>query len=158
MHDPAKSPFWPADNPAVKDQIDLLQAVISRLANNSSSRKTWCVSLFGALLGLAGVSHVASLAAFAIVPVVIFGFMDTMYLAQEKSYRDLTKRIVNAIRDGSYDRSHLFEVSAHLNPNHVFRAIASWSIWPVYPTLIFAYVAALYVGWGALIAAVPKTP
>ena len=85
--EPAQSPFWPADNAAVTAHIGLLQDIISRMANNSASCKTWCLALVGALLGLAGAVHSPAVVAFAVVAVVVFGFVDTMYLAQEKAYR-----------------------------------------------------------------------
>src|SRR3984893_2482675 len=100
--DPIASPLWPADNPAVTTHISLLQGIISRLANNSASCKTWCLTLVGALVSLAGATHVRGIITFALVPVVIFGFMDTMYLAQEKAYRDLYNSVVDSISSRSY--------------------------------------------------------
>src|SRR5713226_7192935 len=100
--DPIRSPLWPADNPAVIAHIGLLQGVINRLANNSASCKTWCLTLVGALVSLAGATHIPGIITFALVPVAIFGFLDSMYLAQERSYRDLYRGIITKIRNGSY--------------------------------------------------------
>src|SRR2546429_8666299 len=103
------SPFWPADNPAVMVHINLLQGIINRLANNSASCKTWCLTLVAALLSLAGATHAPTIVGFALLPVVIFGFMDTMYLAQEKAYRDLYSDTVGRVRDRSYARRDLYQ-------------------------------------------------
>ena len=127
--------------------MNLLQGIINRLANNSASCKTWCLTLVGALLSLAGATHVPGIVTFALIPVVIFGFMDTMYLAQEKSYRDLYARMVNAIRDGSYDRNTAYEARAPLAFGSFCAALASWSIFPVYLTLILAYIVVACAGW-----------
>jgi hypothetical protein len=143
----------PADNPAVTTHISLLQGIINRLANNASSCKTWCLALVGALLSLAGATHTPAIATFALLPVVIFGFVDTMYLAQEKAYRDLYDDVVAKVRDGSYELANAFDAKAKRTLNHVGWALASWSIWPIYGGLILAYIAAYYFGWIALLAA-----
>src|ERR1700730_5201974 len=72
--DPIASPLWPADNPAVTTHISMLQGIINRLANNSGSCKTWCLTVVSALLSLAGATHLPAIVTFALVPVVIFGF------------------------------------------------------------------------------------
>jgi hypothetical protein len=149
------SPLYPADNPAVTTHINLLQGIINRLAGNSSACKTWCLALVSALLSLAGATRNPAIAAFALVPVVIFGFVDTMYLAHEKAYRDLYGTIVKAVRDGSYDRSSAFDAAAVRNAGHVFWAIGSWSVWPIYGGLIVAYIVAAQRGWLDLLAAAP---
>src|SRR5438128_1647551 len=114
LENPGTSPLWPADNAAVTAHIGLMQAVITRLANNSASCKTWCLTLVGALVSLAGATHVPGIVMFALVPVAIFGFMDTMYLAQEKAYRDLYRRIVTKIRDRTYALADAYEAAAPL--------------------------------------------
>ncbi len=155
---PTKSPFWPADNAAVTAHIGLLQDIIKRMANNSASCKTWCLALVGALLGLAGAMHSPAVVAFAVVAVVIFGFVDTMYLALEKAYRDLYDSTVKAIRDGTYGRDNLFEAGVQCTLGDFTWALASWSIWPIYLTLILAYLVAQSTGLIAALTAVSKTP
>jgi ABC-type multidrug transport system permease subunit len=151
------SPLSPADNPAVTTHINLLQGIINRLANNSSSCKTWCLTMVGALLSLAGATHTPAIVTFALVPVVIFAFVDTMYLAQEKAYRDLYGMVVKAIRDGSYSRAQAFNATAERTLYHVGWALTSWAVWPIYGGLIAAYVVAEWRGWLALLAATAKT-
>src|SRR5262249_4064377 len=84
---PEKSDFYPADNPAPTVHINLLQGIINRLANNSSSCKTWCLTLTGALLSLAGATKVPALVVFVILPILILRYLDSRYLAQERAYR-----------------------------------------------------------------------
>src|SRR5215211_186411 len=146
-NDQTALPLWPADNPAVTTHINLLQGIINRLANNSASCKSWCLTLVGALVSLAGATHVPGIVTFALVPVVIFGFLDAMYLAQERAYRDLYNRILNTIRDGSYERANVYEAKAPLGLGSVFSALASWSIYPVYLGLIAMYFVAYFAGW-----------
>ncbi len=93
---------------------------------------------------------------FALVPVVIFGFIDTMYLAQEKAYRDLHAHTVKAIRDGSYALNSAYEASAPIGFRCVFSALGSWTIYPVYLGLILVYFFARFEGWLAVLAPAAK--
>jgi hypothetical protein len=145
------SPLWPADNPAVTTHINLVQGIINRLANNSSSCKTWCLALVGALLSLAGAIKSPAIGTFALVPVVIFGFVDTMYLAQEKAYRALYGRILVAVQNRAYPLSSAFDATAERTLSDIGWALGSWSIWPIYGGLILAYVVASCSGWIALL-------
>jgi hypothetical protein len=150
------SPLWPADNPAVMAHLNLLQGIISRLANNSTSCKTWCLTLIGALVSLAGATHVPGIITFALVPVVIFGFMDTMYLAQENAYRDLYSNVVGRIRHGSYGLNDVYETSAPLGFCRVCSAFASWSVFPIYLGLLMMYLITDCMGGLAALTAVAK--
>src|ERR1700676_1584858 len=136
---PISSPLWPADNPAVIAHVNLLQGIVSRLAANSASSKTWCLTLVAALVSLTGATHSPGIVTFSLVPIVIFGFMDMMYLAQEKAYRALHARIVKKIRDGSYALGDAYEAKAPTGWNHIGSSLVSWSIFPVYGGLILIY-------------------
>ncbi len=149
--DPGTSPFWPADNPAVSAHITLLQGIITRLANNSASCKTWCLTLVAALLGVAGTTHTPGIVTAALIPVAIFGFLDVMYLATEVAYRHLYGTVVAAIRAGDYTRDNVFEARARPDAGHVIWALSSWSIVPYYGLLV-SYAAAQWLGLSALLA------
>jgi hypothetical protein len=79
--------------------------------------------------------------------VVIFSFLDAMYLAQERAYRDLYSSVVNSVRNGSYERANAYEAKAPLDFGRVISAFASWSIYPVYLGLIVTYFVAQFTGW-----------
>jgi|SRR6185369_4400826 len=149
------SPLWPADNPAVTAHVALLQGIINRLANNSTSCKTWCLTLTGAFLSLAGAAKQPAIVTFAIVPIAVFGFVDLMYLANERAYRNLYKTIVEKIRNGSYVKADAFEARATWTCADALACIKSWSIWPVYGALIAAYIVVEATGWVNLLAATP---
>ena len=150
------SPVIAIDAPAVAAHINLLQGIINRLANNSSSCKTWCLTLVGALLSLAGATHVPAIVTFALIPVVIFGFLDGMYLAQERAYRVLYRRIVGLIRVGDYRRADAYEASAPIGLADLLSSLKSWSIFPIYGGLILAYIVAHFSGWLAVLAVTGK--
>jgi hypothetical protein len=140
------SPLDPAENPAVIAHLNMLQAVITRLAGNSAQCKTWCVAIVSALFGLAGATKSGRIAAAAIIPIAVFGFVDAAYLANEKAYRDLYNTIVGKIRDRSYGLADRFNLSAPADARHYIWALSSWSIWPVYLGLTIAYALVLLSG------------
>jgi hypothetical protein len=91
--------------------------------------------------------YTPGIVAFALLPIVIFGFMDTMYLARERAYRDLYARMTDAIRNRSYALQSVYEARAPLRFDRFCSALASWSIFPIYFGLILAYLAAHLLGW-----------
>lgn len=143
----SKSQLWPADNSAVTAHIAMLQAIIARLATASASCKTWCLALVGALLSFAAGTDSPRLAAFAIMPIVIFAFLDASYLSQERAYRDLFATVSTKIRDGTYALGDTFEARAPVKRWAVLKAYTSWSIWPVYLALLLGYGVAMQSGW-----------
>lgn len=144
-----------ADRSAVTAHVGYIQDAIKRMAGNSAASKGWCLTLVAALLSLAGGLHVKGIATTALVPVVVFGFLDAMYLGQEKAYRDLYDKIVKKIREGTYGAGDLFEMRAKYTPGHFLGALCSWSIFPVYLGLIAIYVVAEWTGWIDALSAKP---
>jgi hypothetical protein len=143
--DPKASDFYPADNPAAIAHINLIEGIINRLANNSASCKTWCLTLVSALLSFAGSAHNAAVMMVALIPIVALGFLDARYLTQEKGYRGLYTEIVGKLRDGSYKlASDAFKAEAPTAK--VSCALRSWSIWPMYLGLLALYAACM-VAW-----------
>jgi hypothetical protein len=140
------SPLAPAESPALIAHLNMLQAVITRLAGNSAQCKTWCVAIVSALFGLAGATKSGRIAVAAIIPILVFGFVDAAYLANEKAYRDLYNGMVTKIRGGTYGLADFGDLSAPADAGHYIWAFSSWSVWPVYLGLIVAYVLVLSSG------------
>ena len=67
----------------------MLQAAVAGLAGDRAQRKTWCVAIVSALFGLARAANSGRIAAAAIIPTGVFGFVDA-YLANGKPYRFAT--------------------------------------------------------------------
>jgi len=157
LPDLVNSPLWPADNPAVIAHLNMLQGIITRLANNSASCKTWCLTLVGALVSLAGATHQPGIVQFAAVPVIIFAFLDTRYLAQERAYRALFNSRVELVQQRTYTIGGAFSAEAATDFVDTVSAFFSWSVAPVYLALIAMYLIAVVSGWvNALAVVVPK--
>jgi hypothetical protein len=73
------------------DYLQLVQGVISRMANNSFVIKGWSVTLTAALLGFAAKDNDASFAWIAAGAVAVFGVLDARYLALERAFIQVYK-------------------------------------------------------------------
>jgi hypothetical protein len=68
--------------------LDMLQAVITRMAGNQFSLRTWSVALGSAIIGYAASKDGRlSAALLAILPAVVFWITDAYYLALERQFR-----------------------------------------------------------------------
>lgn len=68
--------------------MEMIQAVITRMANNSFMIRGWCVTLVSALLAL-GAKDAKNMVFIAYLPVLIFWWLDAFFLRQERLYRKL---------------------------------------------------------------------
>ena len=71
-------------------EIDLIQAVITRMAQNSFYMKGWCITLVAAIFSLSEkVGTVKDVAIPLAIMAAFFWMLDTNYLSLEKKYRGL---------------------------------------------------------------------
>jgi hypothetical protein len=69
--------------------LQMIQAVISRLAAQSTTVKGWSITLTGALLGYGATATTPILALIAAYVVLAFAALDGYYLSVERAYRGL---------------------------------------------------------------------
>jgi len=67
--------------------LEFIQGVITRMNNNSFQMKGWMVAIMTALLAVYASTQNNRFVLVAIVPTVIFWFLDTYYLWQERKFR-----------------------------------------------------------------------
>ena len=73
--------------------LELIQAVITRMAQNSFSYKGWAITIVSALFALAVAISSPFLLLIAILPILIFWGLDAYYLRQERLFRRLYDNI-----------------------------------------------------------------
>lgn len=145
---------WVGDHPGFLAHMNTLQSIVTRLAANCASCKTWCMGTVTALLGLAGATHAPGLLALALAPVIVFGVLDANYLAQERWFRSQFNAFAKKAQSDAYNSGDLFAINMQSRSETVAgfaRAFASWSIFPVYGGLILAYLVASKAGLLALL-------
>ena len=90
---------------AVHKELDLIQDVIKRMADNSFKVKAWMMSIFGFVVALAKAGFLDKLeggksvpmwyvAVFLMITVAVFWYLDAFFLHTEKLYREIYKWVV----------------------------------------------------------------
>jgi hypothetical protein len=120
-----------------------MQGVIGRMASNSASCKAWCIALVSAVLVLVGDKGKPEYVWIAVIPTLLFMTLDTYYLALEKAFRASYNRFVDRMHTGKLAVDDLYAISpSGKMTRHVWSAVRSFAIWPVYSTLLLmVYVA-----------------
>lgn len=75
--------------------LDQIQAIITRHNSNSFMIKGWTITLCSGLLALAGACKEPIIALIGLVPVLIFWYLDSCYLAQERCFISLYNSAIN---------------------------------------------------------------
>lgn len=125
------------NSPAVQTHLSTLQGTIGRMATNSASIKTSClVSVVAAMASLA-ISNKPSLILIAILPTILFLFLDIKYLALERGFRYSYNEFVDKLhKDGEVDLLDLYNVVPRRSRKDLLASLFSFSIWPFYGTLL----------------------
>lgn len=82
-----------------------MQGIIQRMAENSRSCKTWCITIVSAVLVLVLRVDKPDYILVALAPTVLFLFLDTYYLALERGFRKSYKAFVKKLHAASEDIS-----------------------------------------------------
>jgi len=130
-----------SDTLAVRDEavlahLKLLQSVIQRMAANSASCKTWCVTLVSAVLVLVMGKSMAMYAYIVIVPCVLFWFLDAYYLALEQRFIGAYNTFVQKLHGEGVLASDLYVITPEKTSLLAYvTAAKSPSILPFYGVL-----------------------
>jgi hypothetical protein len=127
------------DSSAVQIHLGIIQDVVSRMANNSASCKTWCITLVSAILVVIADKGEASYAWIALLPVILFCVLDAYYLGQERVFRAGYNNFVQRVHIGQATADDLFQIVPDKGTSMtraILKAISSFSIYPFYLTLI----------------------
>ena len=73
--------------------LEMIQTIISRMANNSFSLKSWTVTLVSGIFILASKETDKLYFLVAYIPIIVFWLLDAYYLLQERLYRELYNKV-----------------------------------------------------------------
>lgn len=97
----------------IHKELDLVQGVINRMANNSFLLKGWIVSLVVIVLALSNDSLASQnplwIGILLLVVILCFWYLDAFFLHREKCYRELYKDILK--KRANNDRSNLYNLN-----------------------------------------------
>ncbi len=106
------------DREDIRTHLQMMQSVITRMADNSRACKTWAVTLVAAILvvvarfggGNNDTAFGENAALLALVPTILFWLLDGYYLAQERGFRKSYDRFVSRHNAGQREDGALFKI------------------------------------------------
>jgi len=123
-------------SPSVQAHLGILQSVIQRMASNSTSCKTWCITIVSAILVIVADKGKPNFAFIALVPTLLFFALDVYYLALEKAFRASYADFVKKLHSGVAKAEDLYAVAPlGSNSKHQREALKSFPVWGFYATL-----------------------
>jgi hypothetical protein len=131
------------DSQAVQAHLTIMQSVIQRMASNSASCKTWCITLASAMLVLIADKGKPEYAWLALIPTILFFALDTYYLALERMFRSSYNDFIDKLHHGKIIASDLYVVMPSGSMIKIFGAsLLSFSILPFYLMLVIMVIVA----------------
>jgi hypothetical protein len=110
------------------------------MASNSTACKTWCVTIASATVVLVADKNRPDYIWVALFPTLLFCFLDSYYLAQERCFRDIYNAFVTKIHSNSATIKDLYTMKGVsgfcLTLKSLFIATTSVSVWPFYGLII----------------------
>lgn len=127
-----------SESASVQTYINNLQAIINRMAANSASVKTWCITLISAVIVFASDKDRPDAIWIALIPLFLCMFLDSYYLGLERTFRDLYNSFVEKLVSGKAEDKDLFSLTPLAYSFYRFtgKAFLSISIWPFYGLIL----------------------
>ncbi|MGM4895934.1 hypothetical protein [Tardiphaga sp. 839_C3_N1_4] len=120
--------------------LEMVQALVTRMAGYGVSFKTYCITVVTAVLGFAFSLKVPNVALLALLPLLTFAAIDAQYLRLERRFRGL----FNAVRTQDWATPPSFEINlSSAPPSSYWSALSSWSIVCFYGLLTIGIVIAV---------------
>ena len=130
----SSNPSLNEESSSVRAHLTIMQGVINRMAENSRSCKVWCVTLVAATLVLVARTGEPQHALIALVPTLLFMFLDSYYLALERAFIRSQNTFVAKLHRDELGRTDVYRViPTGMGWRLVGRCLfGSVSIWPFY--------------------------
>ena len=134
------------ESSAVQKHLEIMQGVITRMGENSRSCKVWCVTLVAATLVLVARTGEPQHALMALIPTLLFLFLDSYYLALERAFIRSQNSFVAKLHEDELKRTDIYKVApVGMGLSLVGRYLLdSVSIFPFY----FLVSSTVLVSWG----------
>ena len=140
-----EQPHLDHESLAVQKHLEIMQGVITRMAENSRSCKVWCVTLVSAVLVLVARTGEPRHALIALAPAALFYVLDAYYLALERGFRKSYKSFVDKVHGGQVSTTDLYTVASagSIALRTLWAMLMSFSVPPFY----IVVVATVLLAW-----------
>lgn len=122
--------------------LEMVQAIVTRMANYSATLKNYCITLVTAIAGFAITVQKPLAVLLALVPVLVFALLDGQYLRLERRFREL----YDLSRKEGWGVAPSFEIDLGKAPRIGFWGVFfSWSIGVFYIPLALGIVGVVII-------------
>ncbi len=131
------APVLDETSPSIQSHLGILQNIIQRMASNSTSCKTWCITIVSAILVVVANKEKPDLAWIALFPAILFACLDAYYLALEKGFRNSYNEFIKKLHTKQLSMEDLYSVAPTGRTIDLqTAALKSFSVWGFYLPLI----------------------
>jgi len=131
---------------AVHAQLTIYQGIIGRMATNSASCKTWCITIVSAILVVMADKQKGNYIFVAVVPIMLFYFLDSYYLHLERCFIASYNKFLKHVREGTATEEELFKIAPPKGVGTTCRGVGvsalSFATGPFYATLALVSIVA----------------
>jgi hypothetical protein len=107
------------------------------MATNSTSCKTWCITIVSAILVIVADKGKPDFAWIALFPAILFAGLDAYYLALEKGFRNSYNEFIKKLHTGQLTTEDLYSVAPIGRSFDLqITALKSFSVWGFYIPLV----------------------
>jgi hypothetical protein len=118
-------------------QLEMIQAIVSRVASNEAALKNWCITVTTTVCGFGITLHQPLVTLLALLPITSFALLDAQYLRVERRFR----RLFDHVRREDWAQLPGFEISLSAAPKIAYwDVLCSWSIFNFYAPLALGVV------------------
>lgn len=126
-----------------RNYVNLLNDAINRMASNSANAKSYLVAIVAALIAIQMPNKAnAYIILSALVPTVLFYWMDCYYLSLEKRFRNLQSAFIKKERYNGVEIAGLYQFNIYDIKKKwpKTKAFFSWSTTPFYGFIAFCII------------------
>ncbi|MUG77241.1 hypothetical protein [Commensalibacter melissae] len=126
------------DSSAVQQHINILQNIITRLANNSVNCKQWCLAITAAVFSILASNKQISNCKYAVFPIITCWILDAYYLCIERAFRNKYEIFIEKLHSHNLQSTDLYNLKRdNITYYRMLKAFFSLSVILFYPFLIF---------------------
>ena len=137
--------------------LGMIQGVINRMANCAFLIKGWSISLTAAIIALAATLKNDTIFFVAIIPILLFWWLDSFFFWQEKNYRNIYASVVEKKKRYELKQEELYNLNPYLLPENkpekfvYFRMKMMFlenAVWPVYALqVVIIFIIGFILNW-----------
>ena len=118
--------------------LEFIQTVITRMNTNSFQLKGWSITIVTALLAIFASTKNELFIIVSLLPVIVFWFLDTYYLMQERKFRGLYNDIAGVTKEPKEIKEFEMRPDLYVGGKYSYcnALVSSTIIWMYLPLLL----------------------